>query len=97
MQRGTERKEGYPQNRDNRREERPQRDQSKEDSEPRNYRNPDPLNCSVEGKAITVTLVNGRTESGTCRHMGAYFMEIKLPNGHSMIIAKSALVTVSIL
>ena len=94
MQKGTEkrdeRKGSYPQNRDDRREE-----QRKE--EPRNYRNPDPLNCSVEGKAVTVTLMNGRTESGTCRHMGAYFMEIKLPNGHSMIIAKSALVTVSIL
>ena len=92
MQRTNERKEGYPQNRDNRREE-----QRKEDSEPRNYRNPDPLNCSIEGKSMTVTLVNGRTESGTCMHMGAYFMEIKLPNGHAMIIAKSALVTVSIL
>ena len=101
MQRGTERRDerkgSYPPNRDNRREEIPQRDQSKEDSGPRNYRNPDPLNCSVEGKAVTVTLMNGRTESGTCRHMGAYFMEIKLPTGHAMIIAKSALVTVSIL
>ena len=92
MQNVNERKEGYPQNRDNRREE-----QRKEDSEPRNYRNPDPLNCSVEGKAITITLVTGRTESGTCMHMGAYFMEIKLPNGRSLIVAKSALVTVSIL
>jgi hypothetical protein len=91
MQNVNERRE-HSQNRDNRREE-----QRKEDSEPRNYRNPDPLNCSVEGKAMTVTLVNGRTESGTCMHMGAYFMEMKLPNGHAMIIAKSALVTVSIL
>ena len=81
----------------NERKERPQREQPKEDSGPRNYRNPDPLNCSVEGKAITVTLVNGRAESGTCKHMGAYFLELKLPNGHAMIIAKSALVTVTVL
>jgi len=38
--------------------------------EPRNYTNPDPLNCGLGGKSITVTLVNGRIESGNLRKPG---------------------------
>ena len=64
---------------------------------PRNYRNPDPLNCSLEGKAMVITMANGRTESGTCNAVGQYFIELKLPNSRTLIINKGTIVTVSIL
>ena len=88
-----ERKEGYPQNRDNRREERPQRD----DSEPRNYAQPDPMNVSLQGRSLTVTLVNGRIESGVCKKMGQYFMELQGSNGKTMLINKGQVMVVSVL
>ena len=88
-----ERKEGYPQNRDNRREERPQRD----DSEPRNYAQPDPMNVSLQGRSLTVTLVNGRIESGVCKKMGQYFMELQGSNGKTMLVNKGQVMVVSVL
>ena len=72
-------------------------DASKVKENPRNYRNPDPLNCGLEGRSITVSMVNGRVESGKCTRMGQFFMEIVMGNGKPIIIAKSAVVTVSIL
>jgi sRNA-binding regulator protein Hfq len=65
--------------------------------EPRNYSNPDPLNCGLEGKSLTVTLVNGRIESGKLTKAGQYFIEMVGSNGRSIIIAKSAIITVSVL
>ncbi len=87
-----ERKEGYPQNRDNRRDI-PQRD----DSEPRNYAQPDPMNVSLQGRSLTVTLVNGRIESGICKKMGQYFMELQGSNGKTMLINKGQVMVVSVL
>jgi len=72
-------------------------DVSKVKENPRNYRNPDPLNCGLEGRSITVSMVNGRVESGKCTRMGQFFMEIVMGNGKPIIIAKSAVVTVSVL
>ena len=65
--------------------------------EPRNYSNPDPLNCGLEGKSLTVTLVNGRIESGKLMKAGQYFIEMAGANGRPIIIAKSAIITVSVL
>ncbi len=65
--------------------------------EPRNYSNPDPLNCGLEGKSVTVTLVNGRIESGKLVKAGQYFIELIGSNGRTLIVAKSAIVTVSVL
>jgi len=65
--------------------------------EPRNYSTPDPLNCGLEGKSLTVTLVNGRIESGKLVKAGQYFIEMAGANGRPIIIAKSAIVTVSVL
>jgi len=65
--------------------------------EPRNYSNPDPMNCGLEGKSLTVTLVNGRIESGKLMKAGQYFLEMAGSNGRSIIISKSAIVTVSVL
>jgi sRNA-binding regulator protein Hfq len=65
--------------------------------EPRNYSNPDPMNCGLEGKSLTVTLVNGRIESGKLMKAGQYFIEMVGSNGRSIIIAKSAIITVSVL
>jgi len=65
--------------------------------EPRNYSNPDPMNCGLEGKSLTVTLVNGRIESGKLMKAGQYFIEMAGSNGRSIIISKSAIITVSVL
>jgi sRNA-binding regulator protein Hfq len=65
--------------------------------EPRNYSNPDPMNCGLEGKSLTITLVNGRIESGKLTKAGQYFLEMVGSNGRSIIIAKSAIITVSVL
>ena len=65
--------------------------------EPRNYSTPDPLNCGLEGKSLAVTLINGRIETGTLRKAGQYFIEMAGANGRPIIIAKSAIVTVSVL
>jgi sRNA-binding regulator protein Hfq len=67
------------------------------DQEPRNFRNPDPLNCSLEGRIITVSLLNGRIESGKLKVMGQYSMLLELPNKRDMIINKSAVLLVSVL
>ncbi len=85
-----ERKEGYPQNRDDNR-------QGERDSEPRNYAQPDPMNVSLQGRSLTVTLVNGRIESGVCKKMGQYFMELQGSNGKTMLINKGQVMVVSVL
>ena len=55
------------------------------------------MNSGLEGKSLTVTLVNGRIESGKLMKLGQYFIEIVGSNEKSIIIAKSAIVTVSVL
>jgi len=65
--------------------------------EPRNYSNPDPLNCGLEGRSMATTLINGRIETGTLRKAGQYFIEMTMTNGRPLIIAKSAIITVSVL
>lgn len=66
-------------------------------TEPKNYRNPDPLNCGLESKVLTVSMVNGRTESGTCQTVGQYFIELKMPNGRTLIIQKGAIVSLTVM
>lgn len=73
------------------------KDVGKRPEGPKNYRNPDPLNCGLEGKTLIITMTNGRTESGTCSAVGQYFMELKLINNKPLIISKAQIVTVSIL
>ena len=85
-----ERKEVYPQNRDNKK-------QGERDIEPRNYTQPDPMNVSLQGKSLTVTLVNGRIESGVCKKMGQYFMELQGSNGKTMLVNKGQVMVVSVL
>jgi len=64
---------------------------------PRNYTNPDPLNTSLEGRILTVSLVNGRIDTGKLKAAGQYFLELEGSNGRTLIIAKSAIVTVSVM
>jgi small nuclear ribonucleoprotein (snRNP)-like protein len=64
---------------------------------PRNYSNPEPLNTSHIGKSVTVTLINGRIESGKLKALGAYMLSIEGSNGRELIINKGQIVTVSIL
>ncbi|OWP57373.1 MAG: hypothetical protein B2I17_01685 [Thermoplasmatales archaeon B_DKE] len=64
---------------------------------PKNYSNPDPVNTSLEGKTATISLVNGRIESGKLKVVGQYFLQMAMPNGKDLIVAKSAIVTVSVI
>lgn len=68
-----------------------------ENAEPRNYANPEPLNVSHIGRSVTVTLVNGRIESGKLKAMGAYMISIIGTNGKELIVNKGAIITVSLL
>ena len=64
---------------------------------PRNYGNPEPLNTSHIGRSVTITLVNGRIESGKLKALGAYMLSIDGSNGKELIINKGSIVTVSVL
>jgi hypothetical protein len=64
---------------------------------PLNFSNPEPLNTSHIGRSITVTLVNGRIESGKLKALGAYMLSLEGSNGRELIINKGQIVTVSIL
>ena len=79
-------------NRDNGR-----KDSERKDNVIRNYSNPEPLNVSHIGKPIVVTLINGRTESGKLIALGQYMISIELPNKRSLMIYKSAIVTISVM
>ena len=69
----------------------------KKDEGPRNYANLEPLNTSYIGRSVTITLSNGRIESGKLKVLGAYMLSIEDSNGKELIINKGAIVTVSIL
>ena len=79
-------------NRDNGRKE-----SERKDNVIRNYSNPEPLNVSHIGKPIVVTMINGRTESGKLIALGQYMISIELPNKRSLMIYKSAIVTISVM
>ena len=69
----------------------------KEMEGPRNYANPEPLNTSHIGRSVTITLVNGRIETGILKALGAYMLSIKGPTGKELIVNKGSIITVSIL
>jgi len=69
----------------------------KAETGPRNYSNPEPLNTSHIGKSVTITLVNGRIESGKLKALGAYMLSVEDPRGKELIINKGAIVTVSVM
>ncbi len=64
--------------------------------ETRNYTNPDPLNAGLEGSNVSISLLNGKTESGKLVRTGQYFLELSV-KGNKLIIAKSAIITVSVI
>jgi len=66
-------------------------------NEPRNYSNPDPMNTGLEGRVVTVAMIGGMVESGKLKKAGQYFIEMTMTNGRPLIIAKSAIITVSVL
>ena len=72
-------------------------DQGKGIEGPRNYGNPEPLNTSHIGKSVTITLVNGRIESGKLKALGAYMLSIEGSNGRELIVNKGAIITVSVM
>ena len=73
------------------------KDVKKEMEGPRNYGNPEPLNTSHIGRSVTITLVNGRIETGILKALGAYMLSIKGPTGKELIVNKGSIITVSIL
>ena len=64
---------------------------------PLNYSNPEPLNTSHVGRSVTITLANGRIESGKLKALGAYMLSIEDRNGRELIINKGQIMTVSVL
>ncbi len=60
----------------------------------RNYRNPGPLNCSNERKSVTMN--DRRIGEGIARSMGQYSMPLEAENKRTLIINKSAIITVSV-
>ena len=79
-------------NRDNRRKE-----SQKKDNIIKNYSNPEPLNVSLVGRPIVVTMINGRTESGKLVSLGQYMLSLELPNKRTLLIYKSAIITISVM
>ena len=73
------------------------RKEDRKEEGPRNYSNPEPLNTSHIGKSVTVTLVNGRIESGKLKALGAYMLSLEGANGKELIINKGQIITVSVL
>lgn len=61
---------------------------------PRNYNNPEPLNTSLIGKSLTISMMPNKIESGYLRSLGQYTLELELPNKKRLIINKSAIITV---
>ena len=47
------------------------------------------------GRACTITMVNGRSESGKLNRVSQFEIELKMSNGKDLIVMKHALVTVS--
>jgi sRNA-binding regulator protein Hfq len=66
-------------------------------SEIRNFRNPDPLNCGLEGHLALITTLNGRTDQGIITVMGQYSLILEVNPDRRLIINKSAIVTVTVL
>ncbi len=55
----------------------------------------DLLSARDVGRSVTVTLINGRSESGKLEDVAQFEIGIKLVNNRSLIILKHAIVTVS--
>ena len=69
----------------------------KKEEGPRNYANPEPLNTSHIGRTVAVTLVNGRTETGKLKSLGAYMLSVEMSNGKELIVNKGAIISVVVL
>ena len=72
-------------------------DQGKGSEGPRNYNQPDALNTSHIGRSVTVTLSNGRIESGILKAVGAYWLSIKGPTGKELLLNKGQIMVVAII
>lgn len=59
------------------------------------YSVPDLMTASDIGKGCTVTMTNGRSESGKLNRISQFEIELRMSNGKDLIIMKHALVTVS--
>lgn len=62
---------------------------------PMRYSVQDLISPKEIGKGCTVTMSNGRSESGTLTQVSTFEIELKLSNGKHLIIMKHSLVTVS--
>lgn len=67
----------------------------KPQGKPMRYSIQDLISPREIGKGCTVTMSNGRSESGTLTQVSTFEIELKLSNGRNLIIMKHSLVTVS--
>ncbi|QRF76204.1 hypothetical protein Thermo_01721 [Thermoplasmatales archaeon] len=67
------------------------------DKDTRNFSVPDGINTGLEGKIVTISLINGRIESGKLQRAGQFFLELQGSNNRPLIVAKSAIITVSVM
>jgi sRNA-binding regulator protein Hfq len=57
----------------------------------------DVFSSHLIGKSLTITLINGRIESGILTQFGQYDIEIKAANGKSLIVMKSSIILVTVM
>jgi sRNA-binding regulator protein Hfq len=57
----------------------------------------DVFSSHLIGKSLTITLINGRIESGILTQFGQYDIELKTPQGRMLIIIKSGILTVVVI
>ncbi len=49
------------------------------------------------GRAVTISLVNGRIESGILREVGMFDIKLELPTRKDLIVFKHGILTVSVM
>lgn len=67
----------------------------KPQGKPMRYSIQDLISPREIGKGCTITMSNGRSESGTLTQVSMFEIELKLSNGRHLIVMKHSLVTVS--
>jgi sRNA-binding regulator protein Hfq len=66
-------------------------------SNEKRYSVPDCFSRKYIGELITVTLVNGRTESGILRDVGMFDIKLELQTKRELIVFKHSIITVSVM
>lgn len=57
----------------------------------------DSLTKEIIGKSVTISLIGGRIESGILKECGMYDILLEMTNKRTLIILKSAILTVAVM